>query len=88
MNNNELMDISKIIEMVQKFVECTKNGFPIGKCHRRKFAGLELNLRNYGSFKKPKKQNLVYRNQNLEVDVLLSSQENHWTSIRQDNRRK
>jgi hypothetical protein len=41
-----------------------------------------------GVLRSQKKQNLVYRNENLEVDVLLSGQENHWTSIRQDNRRK
>jgi hypothetical protein len=43
----------------------------------------ETNLRIYGVFKKPKQQYPVPRDENVELDVILSIEENPDTSIRQ-----
>ncbi|KAL1492282.1 hypothetical protein ABEB36_012756 [Hypothenemus hampei] len=49
---------------------------------RRKFSRLEENLRLYGAFKKPKKINREF-NENVELNILLSVEENPKTSARE-----
>lgn len=84
MNNNELTD------MLQVYFECLKNSYDAARVYRnrypnrnhpshQKFGRLEANLRQFGSFKKPKKQQREF-DADLELNVLLSVQETPRTS--------
>ncbi|KAI4469473.1 winged helix-turn-helix dna-binding [Holotrichia oblita] len=86
MNNNELT------KMLQVFFECNKNRlqavhrysvrFPDREISDSKiFQRIETNLRNYGSFKKPKTRKCKF-SEDKELDVLLAVQENSRTSTR------
>ncbi|KAI4468181.1 lymphoid-specific helicase [Holotrichia oblita] len=87
MDNNELRD------MLQVFFECNKNRleavrrygvrFPDREIPDSKiFQRIETNLKNYGSFKKPKTQKRKF-SEDKELDVLLAVQENSQTSTRE-----
>lgn len=87
MNNNELTD------MLQVFFESNRNRLEAVRRYRvrfpdrevpdsKMFVRIETNLRNYGSFKKPKKQQRRFA-ENSELDVLLAVQENSRTSTRE-----
>lgn len=87
MNNNELTD------MLQVFFECNKNRLQAVRRYSARFPDrevpdskifqrIEKNLRNYGSFTKPKTQKRKF-SEDKELDVLLAVQENSRTSIRE-----
>lgn len=87
-------NINEEADMLQVYYECRKNSAAALQLYciryparivpsRRKFSKLEANLRQYGTLKK-KRVSLGYSyNENQELDVLLSVQENPKTSIRE-----
>lgn len=87
------MDNNQLTDMLQVYFECNKNRgqavrlysdrFPNREVPEpRKFGRIEENLRNYGALKKPKRDVRQFR-ENVELDVLLSVQENPTTSTRE-----
>jgi hypothetical protein len=84
----------EMTDMLQAYFECEKGAqaaiclyhqrFPNRAVpYHKKFEQLETNLGTYGAVKKPKKQYPVPRHENVELDVMLSIDENPDTSIRQ-----
>lgn len=87
------MDNNQLTDMLQVFFECHKNSgqavriyaarFPNREVpNRQKFRRIEQNLRNYGAFKKPKNEGRQFR-ESVELDAILSVQENPRTSTRE-----
>lgn len=87
MDNNELTD------MLQVYYECNKNRRQAVRLYSDRFPNREVpqpcrfrrldsNLRNYGAFKKPKREERQFHG-NVELDVLLNVQENPRTSTRE-----
>lgn len=88
MENNQILT-----DMIQVYFECNRNRGAAVRLYRerfynreipepRKFGRLEENLRNYGAFKKPKREEREF-NENTELNVLLNVEENPRTSIRE-----
>lgn len=88
-----IMNFNELTDMLQVYFECNKNSnqalrlyrerFPERDIpNRRKFSRLEENLRKFGSFKKPMVTNRQFE-ENTELGVLLSVEENARTSIRE-----
>ncbi|KAL1493621.1 hypothetical protein ABEB36_009321 [Hypothenemus hampei] len=87
------MDNNQLTDMIQVYFECNKNRGAAVRLYRerfpdrevpepRKFTRLEENLRNYGAFKKPKKEKRQF-NENTEFNALLTVEETPRTSIRE-----
>lgn len=87
------MDYGECVDMIQAYFECGQiaaaalrlygNRFPERvRPSADKFQRLVENLRNFGSFKKPKSTAREIQNQDLELNVLLSVEENPDTSTR------
>lgn len=87
------MDNNQLTDMLQVYFECNKNRRRAMRLYRNRFPNrevleprtferLEHNLRNYGSFKKPKRKQRQF-SEDVELDVLLSVQENPRTSTRE-----
>lgn len=88
------MDNGECVDAIQAYFECGKNSAAALRLYGNrfpdrlrpsadKFGRLVRNLRNFGSFKKPKINARVIQNQNLELSVLLYVEENPNTSTRE-----
>jgi hypothetical protein len=88
------MDNGECVDMIQTYFECGSSSARALRRYRNrfpdrvlpsvdKFQRLVRNLRNYGSFKKPRKTAREIQDEDLELNVLLHVEENPNTSTRE-----
>jgi hypothetical protein len=88
------MDNGECVDMIQTYFECGSSSARALRLYRNrfpdrvlpsvdKFQKLVRNLRNYGSFKKPRKTAREIQDEDFELNVLLHAEENPNTSTRE-----
>jgi hypothetical protein len=81
------------LDMLRVYFECGHNSYQASQRYQQlypsrdhpnrcKFQRSANNLRRYGAFKKPKRIRRQLRDENVELNVLLSVEEKQWTSVR------